>query len=175
MNRFLGKLDSLRRQSGLTLLLLLPAWLLTGGARLVVLCLPFRWVAHSLGRYNGTTAFIPLININQQARALSIGRAVRMSSTLAPWNANCQAQAIAARCFLGLFGVPYAVFYGVAKDPIEHMKAHAWVCAGPVLVTGGYAFDEFTVVAVFASIPPNLPSASSGATPSKEGMSKSTH
>lgn len=50
-----------------------------------------------------------------------------------------------------LFSVPYAIFYGVAKDPIEHMKAHAWVCSGPIQVTGGYAFDEFTVVAVFSN------------------------
>jgi hypothetical protein len=98
-----------------------------------------------------------MLDEKQQAKALSIGRAVRMSSTLAPWNANCQAQAISARWLMGLFGLPYAVFYGVAKDPIEKMKAHAWLASGPIQVTGGYAFDEFTVVAVFASHPSQAP------------------
>ncbi len=146
------KLNSLFNQSFLAQSLLLPAWLLTGVSRLMVLCVPFKFFAAHLGQHHGISAFIPLLNDKQQARALSIGRAVRMSSTLAPWNANCQAQAISARCLMGLFSVPYAIFYGVAKDPMLAMKAHAWVCAGPVQVTGGYAFDEFTVVAVFSSI-----------------------
>jgi Transglutaminase-like superfamily len=146
----LRKLHSLFNQSFTTQLLLLPAWLMTGLARLLVLLVPFRLLARGLGRRYGVSAFIPMLDEKQQATALSIGRAVRMSSTLAPWNANCQAQAISARWLMGLFGLPYAVFYGVAKDPIEKMKAHAWVCAGPIQVTGGYAFDEFTVVAVFA-------------------------
>ena len=145
------KLNSLFNQSLMTQCLLLPAWLLTGLARLLVLCVPFKFFAPHLGIHHGITAFIPLLDDKQCARALSIGRAVRMSSTLAPWNANCQAQAISARCFMTLFSVPYAIFYGVAKDPIEHMKAHAWVCSGPIQVTGGYAFDEFTVVAVFSN------------------------
>lgn len=143
------KLNSFSKQSFTTQCLLLPAWLLTGMARLMVLLVPFKYFAARLGRYNGTTAYIPLLDDKQQAHALSIGRAVRMSSTLAPWNANCQAQAISARCLMAAFSVPYAIFYGVAKDPAEQMKAHAWVCAGPVQVTGGYAFDEFAIVAVF--------------------------
>ena len=148
----LRKLNSLFNQSLTTQFLLLPAWLMTGLARLLVLLLPFRLLAPGLGQHHGVSAFIPLLDENQQAKALSIGRAVRMSSTLAPWNANCQAQAISARWLMGLFGLPFAVFYGVAKDPIEKMKAHAWLCAGPIQVTGGYAFDEFTVVAVFSSL-----------------------
>jgi Transglutaminase-like superfamily len=148
----LRKLNSLFNQSFTTQLLLLPAWLMTGVARLIVLCVAFKNFAPALGRHHGTTALIPLLDQKQQAKALSIGRAVRMSSTLAPWNANCQAQAISARWLMGLFGLPYAVFYGVAKDPTEKMKAHAWLCAGPIQVTGGYAFDEFTVVAVFSNL-----------------------
>jgi hypothetical protein len=145
------KLNSFFNQSFMTQCLLVPAWLLTGMARLLVLCVPFKFFAPQLGQHHGIAAFIPLLNDKQQARALSIGRAVRMSSTRAPWNANCQAQAISAHCLMRLFFVPHTIFYGVAKDPVEHMKAHAWLCAGPVQVTGGYAFDEFTVVAVFAN------------------------
>lgn len=154
------KLNSLFNQSFMTQCLLVPAWLLTGMARLVVLCVPFKYFAPHLGRHHGITAFIPLLDKKQQAHALSIGRAVRMSSTLAPWNANCQAQAIAARVLLAVFSVPYSIHYGLAKDPEAKLKAHAWVCSGPVQVSGGYAFDEFTVVAVFAnaSLPTSLPS-----------------
>ena len=116
----------------------------------MVLLLPFKWVAPCLGLYCGVAAFLPLAETRQYRTAHSIGRAVRMAATISPWDANCQSQAIAARCLLGLFQVPYTLFYGVATAPEQNMKAHAWVCCGPVPVTGGYGFDEFTVVAVFA-------------------------
>lgn len=150
MNRFRRKFNTFTRQSRLSQILLVPAWCLTGLARLAVLALPFRWYATGLGRYAGVSAFIPLAEARQYSAALSIGRAVRMAATVTPWDANCQAQAIAARCLLGLLGVPYVIFYGVANAPEQAMKAHAWVCCGPVPVTGGYAFDEFIVVAVFS-------------------------
>lgn len=150
MNRLRRKFTTFSRQSRLTKALLLPAWCLLGIARLMVLLLPFKWLAPLLGRYNGVAAFLPLAGSPEYRRAMSIGRAVRMAATVTPWQANCQPQAIAARCLLGLFSVPYSVFYGVANAPEQNMKAHAWVGCGPVPVTGGYAFDEFTVVAVFA-------------------------
>jgi hypothetical protein len=93
-----------------------------------------------------------LLDVQQQQKALSLGRAVRMAANYAPWNANCQAQAIAARILFGLFSLPYSIHYGLANDPDAKLKAHAWLCSGPVQVTGGYAFDEFTVVAVFGSL-----------------------
>ena len=151
MKRLRRKLNTLAGQNLLTKILLFPAWCLTGLARVAVRLLPFKYYAPCLGRHAGVAAFIPLAEAGHYQTAHSIGRAVRMAATVTPWNANCQAQAIAARFLLGLFGVPYAVFYGVANAPEQMMKAHAWVGCGPVAVTGGYAFDEFTVVAVFTS------------------------
>lgn len=154
MNRIGRKCATLRRQSRLTRVLLCPAWLLTGLARALVLLLPFKAYAPLLGEYAGVSAVIPLPEPGKLRHADSIGRAVRMASRYTPWQANCQAQAIAARFLLGLLGVPYALFYGVASAPERQMKAHAWVASGPVAVVGGDAFDEFTVVAVFTSRPP---------------------
>ena len=153
------KLTSFHQQSTLTKLLLLPAWLLTGFSRLMVLLLPFKLYAKRLGKHHGVAAFIPILDSAQQQKALSIGRAVRMSAVMAPWNANCQAQAIAVRILFNIFSIPYSIHYGLSKNPESKLKAHAWVCAGPVQVTGGYGFDEFTVVAVFAnaSLPASLP------------------
>lgn len=144
------KFNSFLSQSALTQSLLLPAWLLTALARALVLIVPFKRFSPYLGRHSGVAPFLPLATPSQQKTALAIGRAIRMAAQFTHWEANCQAQAISARCFLGLFSVPYAVFYGVAHAPEQAMRAHAWVCTGPVQVTGGYAFDEFTVVAVFA-------------------------
>jgi len=64
---------------------------------------------------------------------------------------QCLAQAIAARVLLGLNGLPYALYLGVDKRGHSGMAAHAWVCTGPVAVTGGHGFGEFTVVGTFVS------------------------
>jgi hypothetical protein len=145
------KIQSFTRLSTLSVLLLVPAYGLTGLARSMVLLVPFKRIAPYLGLHLGVQAVIPLLNTKQLRRAISIGRAVRIAAQYTPWNANCQAQAITARVLLGLFCVPYSLLYGVAKDTAQDMKAHVWVCAGPVCVTGGYAFNEFTVVSVFVS------------------------
>jgi hypothetical protein len=146
------KFEGLRRQSRLTKVLLFPAWCLTGVARAMVLFFPFKIFSRYLGIFGGVAAFVPLTNAGMQQTALSIGRAVRMASTLTPWNANCQAQAIAARILLGIWDVPYILCYGVAKEPGQTMRAHAWVCCGQVRVTGGYSFDEFTVVSTYHNL-----------------------
>ena len=146
------KFNSFTQQSFFTHCLLLPAWLLTGFTRLMVLTIPFKVYAPYLGVNYGLAAFVPLIDEKQLQRALHIGRAVRIAANYTPWNANCQAQAIAARILFGLFSVPYSIHYGLAKDPAQKLKAHAWVCCGYAQVTGGYGFDEFTVVGVFANI-----------------------
>lgn len=145
------KLHSLARLSGLSLFLLLPAYGLTGLARAAVLLLPFSRIVPYLGAYVGGQAVVPLLDIRQSKRAISIGRAVRIAAQYTPWNANCQAQAIAVRVLLGIGRVPYSLFYGVSKDAAQGLKAHVWVCAGSIHVTGGYAFDEFAVVSVFVS------------------------
>ena len=59
---------------------------------------------------------------------------------------------MAARVLLGLYDVPYALYFGLARDALtRETQAHAWVMAGPVAVTGGASFARFTVVGVFAT------------------------
>ena len=68
-----------------------------------------------------------------------------------------------ARSLLGLRGLPYGLYLGLRKDAKEAggMAAHAWVCTGPVAVTGGRSFGQFTVVGVFVSDQLNLAEVSS--------------
>ena len=83
---------------------------------------------------------------------MQIGRAVRLAARYTPWDSNCFPQAVVARLLLGLYGIPYALFFGLRRDPDSGaMLAHAWVAAGRVRVTGGESFGQFTVVGVFVS------------------------
>ena len=121
-----------------------------GVSRLVVLTIPFRRLDVVLGKRQGLETWVPILSKDQALRALHIGRVVRAMARFTPWDSNCFAQAITARLLLGLYGLPYALYFGLMRDAgSAGMKAHAWVVAGPIRVTGGASFGQYTVVAMY--------------------------
>ena len=129
-----------------------PVWLLLGASRMFILAVPFRHLAPRLGKHAGVASWVPLVDAGCEARAASIARVVQMAARHTPWVSNCFSQAVAARLLLGLYGVPYCLFFGVTRNQAETMlNAHAWVVAGRVRVTGGASFDQFAVVSCFVS------------------------
>lgn len=152
LSTLIRKVRNFARRSWFERAWFLPAWLLLGVSRFLILFVPFRHLALRLGTHAGIAPWVPLITRCQEARALSIARAVAMAARYTPWNSNCFPQAVAAKVMLGLCGVPNNLFLGVTRDPVEvTLKAHAWVAAGRVRVTGGGGFDQFTVVGCFVS------------------------
>lgn len=137
--------------------LLVPfVWLLLGLARAIILFIPFRRFAGWLGQSAKTLACTPVITPTQRNRALRLGRIVRASAKITPWESLCFPQAIVACVLLRAVGIPYIMHFGLAKndDPAdkEPMKAHAWVTSGPVAVTGGRGnLFKFTVVGSYIS------------------------
>lgn len=131
---------------------LIPSWLLLGLTRLMVLTIPFHSLAVGIGVPVGVDAWVPITSPARRARAAAIGQVVRLAARYAPWEANCLAQALTARILMGLYRVPYALFFGVARDKLTaDLTAHAWVVAGPVRVTGGESFSIYTVVGMYVS------------------------
>lgn len=149
------KLATFRRLPVWVRLGLLPTWLLLALARLLVLCLPFQRIAARLGNHAGPTVWVPLLPSHRQTQVRQLGTMIQLAARYAPWQANCFAQAIVARLWLGWLRVPGAIYFGVSRMPTGALHAHAWVCCGPVAVTGGHSFAQFTVVAtfLFASLP----------------------
>lgn len=135
-----------------TQLWLIPLWLMLGICKAVIFTLSFRRLAPHLGQTMGVAPWVPLLDPVQQGRALQIGRAVQLAARYTPWDSNCFPQAVAARILLGLYRIPYALYFGLRRDTNTlEMKAHAWVTAGRVAVTGGPSFSQFTVVGVFVT------------------------
>ncbi len=131
---------------------LLPAWFLLGLCRLLVLLIPFRLISAHLGAPYGTVAWVPVLDAREEVMAHAISRIIQSAARNTPWKSNCFPQAIAARVLLGLYGVPYTLFFGVSHDASgAELNAHAWVTAGRVRVSGGGSFGQFTVLACFAS------------------------
>ena len=130
----------------------LPAWILLGISKALVFTIPFKRLAPKLGYPAGAIQWIPIITQQQHARALQIGRVIKMAAIYTPWDSNCFPQAVTARLLLGLYGIPYTMFFGLASDPkTKEMKAHAWVASGGISVTGGVSFQQFTVVGSFVA------------------------
>ena len=129
---------------------LVPAWIELGLSRALILVVPFRTLAPRLGTAQGTAANVPLLTPAQEAQARAIGRTIRLAARYTPWTSNCFPQAVVARTMLGMHGIPYAIHFGLMPDGNAGMRAHAWVVAGRVPVTGGHSFSHYTVVGVFA-------------------------
>ncbi|QQS53242.1 MAG: lasso peptide biosynthesis B2 protein [Candidatus Competibacteraceae bacterium] len=143
---------SFLRQPRFTQLWLIPLWLLLGLSKAVIFTVSFRRLAPRLGTAVGVASWVPVLVPAQEARALQIGRAVCLAARYTPWNSNCFPQAVAARLLLGLYHIPYALYFGLMRDPeTREFKAHAWIAAGRVRVMGNESFSQFTVVGCFVA------------------------
>lgn len=124
-------------------------WLELGAARLVVLLLPFRVYAVWFGAAAPLDTPPPPLTIAQQSAAKSVRRRIQALAQLTPWRALCLEQAIVAGFLLRRRHVPHVIYFGVCK-PQDAMKAHVWILAGPVGVTGAKNRRAFTIVAAHA-------------------------
>ena len=147
----LRKIRSFRSKSLFEKVWFVPSWFMLGASRAAILAVPFRRLAPWLGANAGTSPSLPLLDERQTRRALQIGRVVRLAAAYTPWESNCFPQAVTARFLLRWYGVPYALYFGLARasDCSDAMQAHAWVAAGRISVTGGSSFAQFTVVGSF--------------------------
>lgn len=134
-----------------------PTWLLLGLARLIVLLFPFARLAPYLGVSvvnENTQDYIPhhgvVLTASDMHRAKQISRLVVNTARYCPWKANCFAQAIVARFWLGWYGLPYRLYFGLRRDS-TCLKAHAWVCCSTIFVSGGNGFIHHTVVGCYGS------------------------
>lgn len=118
-----------------------------GISRLLIITVTFRRLAPYLGKPIGLCAYSHILTSNQEAQALRIARVIRLTARYCPWVANCFPQAITARLLLGLYRIPYSLYFGLCRDPnTNEFKAHAWVTAGRIPVSGGQSFHLYTIV-----------------------------
>lgn len=156
VGRVARKLRSVCRTPAFVLVWFAPTWLLLGLARLAILRLSHKRLAKAYGHDFGADAWLALATPRQLHRAYRIRQVVALAVKYSPWVANCFPQALVARLLLGIYGIPYTLFFGVRRsaDVQGDIDAHAWVMTGGLPVTGGASFGEFTVVRMFANHAP---------------------
>ena len=136
--------------------LMVEAFLWLAFARVALLIFPFRTLAARLGdALPPADAAARLAQARDPAGAAAlakdIGWAVRRVAEYVPFRAVCLQQALAGKHMLRRRGISSALHLGVATggEVGEPMKAHAWLDAAGVKVTG-YPFDAaYTEVAGF--------------------------
>ncbi len=152
MNQLIGKLRTFLGLSWFIKLWLIPTFVLLGISRAMILTVKFKRLVPLLGVPQGVEPWIPLLDSKREEQARQIRQIINISANYTPWESNCFPQAITAGLLLRLFNIPYNLFFGLNSNPInEDMKAHAWVAAGKVRVTGGGSFRHFTVVQSFGT------------------------
>ena len=136
----------LRQRLRQALLLLEAAgWLILVplGLRLV----PFRHLAQILGRAEAEGEIT--LTRNEQQAVISVSHAVNRSSQALPWQSGCLVRACTGAMMLRRRALPYTLYLG-ARMTTGGLEAHAWLCSGPVAVSGGHGESEFNVVAAFS-------------------------
>lgn len=126
--------------------ILAEAAILLAAAQLVVRLLPFRLLLRRLR----TTARVEPAAAGPSRAVRRVRWAVDTAAARVPWSAPCLPQALAARLMLRWRGVPTTLHLGVGKDSKDALAAHAWLCAGSVVVTGRPGHRSFAEVARFA-------------------------
>ncbi len=114
-----------------------------GVARLLVLTVPIRWIA---GRLEQQERGLPVSPAAAEEIAREVGWAVRAAAPKTPWKSACLAQALAGKWMLGRRGVRGTIRLGVAKDADGNLEAHAWLCIGERILTGGGTVRPFTAI-----------------------------
>jgi hypothetical protein len=126
--------------------LLLEAAAALAVAGLLLRLLRFSRLAPKLGRHMAESPASQDRAVT--AAALRVRWAVDVAARRLPWKPVCLPQAISAQWMLRRRGIASTLYLGV--DPSAGYYAHAWVRAGPVIVTGGPRQDHFAVVSSFA-------------------------
>lgn len=155
MHTLLRKLRTLSAFSPLQFAWLIPAYLLSGCFRAMILTMPFRYIAPLMGMHHENAEITTLISAAQETQARQIATVVQTATKYTPWESKCLVQALVATLILRLHHIPHIAYLGVSKNEEEGAKnplqAHAWVSSGRCFVSGGNGHRTFTVVSSFVS------------------------
>jgi hypothetical protein len=127
---------------------------LCGIARASINLFPLRFLAPYFGQFYKTTTMSTIISNEQINQAKIIGKSVKLAAKYTPWNSSCLTQAMVAKFWCKYYKIPYVFYIGFAKSHIEPSgyKAHAWITAGPLAITGGNGFLEYQVISSYIDL-----------------------
>jgi len=121
------------------------AWLCL--AKLLLLLVPFRWIASRLG--NQMAESPSAINEGDRKLALRVSWAIQSVALHLPLGFVCLPQAIAAKWMLRRRGLPSTLYLGLRKGEGFKLTAHAWLRVGDKILTGRTESFNHQVITTF--------------------------
>lgn len=132
-------------------LLFFRVFVLLGIGRLNVLVFPFRKIAKRIGLSEKESS-----REREKAWDGSLSRlasSIESVSKYTPWKTNCFNQALCAHWILKRKKYAHTIYFGVAKDDVQGMSAHAWLRVGNRIITGIKGREKYTAVGRFTWFP----------------------
>lgn len=126
-------------------ILLIYIYILLGIVRFTILVFPFHfWAAYLRKSIKKSPE-----GDKGETEVLRISRAIELMRRYTPWESKCLVQAITGKILLRQRRLKNTLYLGISKDQKNNLIAHAWLCSGKMVVTGGGIIDKFTVVEKF--------------------------
>lgn len=123
-------------------------------AKVAIRCLSYKRLSAYFGYSRQMLVASTLPSKQQLQHALSIRRTIALTSRYTPWVSTCLAQALVAKFWCQRYQIPYFLFIGLAKEKKQSsgVDAHAWITAGPIAITGGYALVTHHVICSYSNV-----------------------
>src|SRR5581483_2287760 len=128
-------------------LLALEAMLWLGIMRIAIRVLSFKQIARLTGLATNLSDATP--TAEQIKTAQQIRWAVQAMAPKLPWETLCLVQGLAGAAMLRRRHLPLSLYFGVAKTEQGEFQAHAWLCCGDQVLTGGAGRQRFSVIAAY--------------------------
>jgi hypothetical protein len=144
----MGRPGKFLRHDGPKQLLLLEALAWLCWAKLLLLLVPFRWLAPRLGKPQSESP--AAISPDELDLAEHVSWAVQSVAAHVPLGFVCLPQAIAAKWMLRRRHLASTLYLGVAKPDEMKFTAHAWLRAGDKILTGRAESFTHSTIATFA-------------------------
>ncbi len=127
--------------------------LLSGIAKIGIQCLSYKRLSKYFGQSCQMLTASTLISPEQLQQALVIKRTIRLMSRYTPWHSNCLCQALVAKFWCAQYNLPYFFYIGLDKNShLPLKKAHAWITAGPIIISGGNCLETHYVISTYSNV-----------------------
>jgi hypothetical protein len=118
-------------------------------SRLLVFLFPFKTLAKLLGKHMEESP--QHISYDQREKSRKVGRSIKKISLYAPFRSMCFEQAMTCKFMLNRRGISSTIYFGVAKDQNQKLRAHAWTRSANLILTGAKGRHLFNVVSTFGN------------------------
>ena len=121
--------------------LLLEALAALALARILMLLVPFRFIARWLGTVGEEGP--ESVPSEDQRRAMEISWTIDLFARHVPWDGRCLARAIAGTLMLRRRKLEGTVYFGGRMEAPGKLAAHAWLRYGSIFLTGKPEHESF--------------------------------